>query len=75
LPVAREVDGVRAGAALSSPDGMIAGAEGSAIDALRASQAEEQCLSTWAYPRPRPLIPLCADREEQRPQQAAFAIP
>jgi hypothetical protein len=27
------------------------------------------------YPRPRPLIPLCADREEQRPQQAAFAIP
>lgn len=37
-------DGVRAGAALSSPDGMIAGAEGSAIDALRAGQAEEQCL-------------------------------
>jgi hypothetical protein len=54
---------------------MIAGAESSAIDAFRAGQAEEQCLFYVGLSTPATAIPLCADREEQRPQQAAFAIP
>ncbi len=60
-----------------APDGMIAGAEGSALEAFRAGQAEEQeCLFYVAQSRAaRSPDPLCADREEQWSQPTAVAIP
>ncbi|MGY2932051.1 superfamily I DNA/RNA helicase [Bradyrhizobium sp. GM6.1] len=59
-----------------APDGMIAGAEGSALEAFRAGQAEEQeCLFYVAQSRARSPDPLCADREEQWPQSTAVALP
>ena len=59
-----------------APDGMIAGADGSALEAFRAGQVEEQeCLFYVAQSRARPADPLCPDREEQRPQSTAVALP
>jgi hypothetical protein len=51
---------------------MIAGAEGSAIDAFRAGQAEEQCLFYVGLSTPATAIPLCADREENSNSTRSF---